>query len=156
MSKKKLGIDLDHTIILADILEYAKYDFTHHFPNEMHRKYFWKRSHVDAFLSFALENFEVQILTAATKEFAEFVAENLGILGKVEIKDRAHWIKGPVKNFYGELEEDYIKAVNDTIVVDDKDYVVQGENNIVIKVKPCWTHADDELLKVIDQLKTLI
>ena len=50
---------------------------------------------------------------------------------------------------------DYVKVVNNGILVDDKDYIMQGENNKLIQVIPYFPHnnEDDTLLNVLDQLQ---
>jgi ribA/ribD-fused uncharacterized protein len=157
-AKLKLGVDLDQTVIFSDCLELANHDFSHHFPTDQNRLYFVKRQHCDTFFKWAIEHFDVYILSAATQDYVEYVVDQLEIKDKIKgIKSRSEWgEKESVRDEYGSQYQDYVKKVDDFIVVDDKDYIFKGENNTIIKVSQCWINKDNELLRVISELEKIL
>lgn len=83
MEKKKFILDLDETIISAEATE--EYDFEKNktkaakFRFEPMEGYYiiFERPHLQEFLDFLFENFDVSVWTAATKDYALFIINKI-------------------------------------------------------------------------------
>jgi len=83
MERKKFILDLDETIISAEATE--EYDFEKYknksskFRYEPMEGYYiiFERPHLQEFLDFIFENFDVSVWTAATKDYALFIINKI-------------------------------------------------------------------------------
>lgn len=158
--KKNLYLDLDLTLIYAEtfILGYVDPDFD--FKLDQTTFYVNKRPHLDDFLDFCFKHFNVSIITASTKDYASQIVENLKIKDKIvklitrEDLVKEHYLVQTLSTGMKTYTSDYVKVINNGILVDDKDYIMQGENNKLIKVREYFPHnnEDDCLLDVKDEL----
>jgi TFIIF-interacting CTD phosphatase-like protein len=151
---KTLVLDLDHTLVFADIL--AREDYSGVIKNpEGNDYYVWLRPHLKEFLEFCFSNFEVHLCTAATKWYTESVLNILNI-------DQQKFSSVMTRESLAEKEVfdghssflDYIKKWDNAIVVDDKDYIYEGQNLVIFKVVPYFPNLKDkELARVIKELE---
>jgi TFIIF-interacting CTD phosphatase-like protein len=159
--KKNLYLDLDLTLVYVEtfILGYVEPDFN--FKLEDRTYYVNKRPHLDDFLNFCFTNFNVSIITASTRDYATEIVKNLNITNKLQaLITRENLVKEEylvqtLSTGMRTYTSDYVKVINNGILVDDKDYIMQGENNKLIQVIPYFPHnnEDDSLLTVLEQLQ---
>lgn len=158
ITQKRVCLDLDSTLVYAENTLYVSKDlFEDSFLinlGEGHSYKIIKRPFVDKLLDFLNKNFEeVIILTAASKTYAQAVSSNLGlvnsrILSKEDFK---------LESTEFESSPQVMKKINDSIVIDDKVFIIDGKNNIILGVKPFLGEKDDkELLDVLSYFEKFI
>lgn len=179
MSRPNIILDLDQTLISTEASEefnFEKYKeksklFT---VNDMDGYYLvYSRPHLQSFLDYVFKNFNVTVWTAASKDYALFIVDNI-LLGSK--KDRkldfimfsyhCEWSKR-CKKYTKSLEMlwdvyglDNYNSTN-TVIIDDykKDvHKCQPENCIIAKpfeFREKNSEHDDFLKKLIPHLKTL-
>jgi TFIIF-interacting CTD phosphatase-like protein len=144
----KLVLDLDHTLIHSELLEFVPSGYTPDavIPINNVEYAVFKRPYFDEFINFC-KNYEVEIITASGVDYAMMVTKRLGL--NFKIRTREDLVLGDVIGPEG-FQRDYIKDVNNAVIIDDKDYVVKGTNNIILKA-PAWflTDKKDTYLKDI-------
>ena len=111
-----------------------------------------KRPYLNKFLEYCEERFDkINIFTASMPEYAHEVIKNLGIS-----KGKLGFVKTVKDTFLArtiKFDREYIKKMNDSLIVEDKPHVVEGYNNSIIKIKPYYgCDNDEELLRVIEVL----
>ena len=156
--KKLLVLDLDETLIHATKEVVESYDFKvgDFFVN--------KRSHLDEFLSFCNENFDIVVWTSSTKNYADKIIDNIFPDNHLSLlltredcvqfrdisKDEIVWIKDLKK----------LKrrghSLDNIVVVDDSPEKLQRNYGNLIQVKPFFSGEDDELLLLKEYLKQII
>ncbi len=81
--KPLLILDIDETLIHTEVVyddEYSgEYDFVFDTEEDDENFYVLMRPYLKEFLGFAFDNFDVAIWTAATRDYAELIFENIGI-----------------------------------------------------------------------------
>lgn len=171
-SKKNFNVflDLDHTIICSEeyddeifkyVLEYDDYDFLYPYVTVA-------RPHLQKFLDFLFDNFNVGIWTAASKNYASFIYDrfikkynknrHLKLLLYNTHCDFSSKTMGNTKNLKMLCNVWNIPgfAADKTFIIDDlrEVYDTQPANCIRIKPFKIKTGQDDtELLRVIEILK---
>lgn len=179
--KLNIVLDLDNTIVNALSIEDRRKlssDFGKKFKFRDYIPFFriYARPHLDEFLDYLFNNFNVAVLTAAEKDYALFIVEKF-ILTKPNrhlefvmfrnqvdmaeeifggMKDlRVIWETFKVSNFYP----------SNTIIIDDLDLVAQTNPNNTIRIEAFFivdeetgeinfeSEKDDELLKLITELE---
>ena len=179
--KLNIILDLDNTIVNALSIEDRRKlssDFGKKFKFQDYIPFFriYARPHLEKFLDYLFNNFNVAVLTAAEKDYALFIVERF-ILTKpnrhlefimfrsqVEIAEeifggmkdlRVIWETYKVNNFYP----------SNTIIIDDLDLVAQTNPNNTIRIEPFFivdeesgeinfeSEKDTELLKLITELE---
>lgn len=180
MAKPYILLDLDQTIISAEATEEfsvssneEKYNkFTYHELDDLY--IIFERPHVQEFLDFVFENFNVIVWTAATKGYALFVIDKI-ILTKDKPNrvldyiffsyhcEKSLKMKNGSKDLsmlWEVLKIDGIKREN-TFILDDNDEVYDTQPKNCVIAHPFFvTHDDSEndrfLLVMIDKLKELL
>jgi hypothetical protein len=146
---KEITLDLDHTLICTGMdIEDQDFDITYK-GNKFSGK---KRPYLNKFLEYCEERFDkINIFTASMPEYAHEVIKNLGIS-----KGKLGFVKTVKDTFLArtiKFDREYIKKMNDSLIVEDKPHVVEGYNNSIIKIKPYYgCDNDEELLRVIEVL----
>ena len=179
--KLNIILDLDNTIVNALSIEDRRKlssDFGKKFKFQDYIPFFriYARPHLEKFLDYLFNNFNVAVLTAAEKDYALFIVERF-ILTKPNrhlefimfrsqvdmaeeifggMKDlRVIWETYKVNNFYP----------SNTIIIDDLDLVAQTNPNNTIRIEPFFivdeesgeinfeSEKDTELLKLITELE---
>lgn len=154
----EITFDLDHTLIFAinpkdkkDFFENKKEDFLIELADEKYFVFF--RPHLKEFLNYCIKRFhKINFATAASADYALEVIKNFNLpeskLGT--IKSRDSWELERCPNF----DREYMKTMNNSLMVEDKPLVVKGHGNNVIKVNHYWGRDDDnELLNIIPFLE---
>jgi len=156
--KKLLVLDLDETLIHATTTFTDEYDFN------VADYFVYKRTHLEEFLNFCNEYFEIGIWTSSTQDYAEKIVKN--IIGDnkfsflrtrkdcVQIrdidKDEFVWIKDLKKLKKKGYDLDKI------LVIDDSPEKLQRNYGNLIQIKPFFGERDDELLLVKMYLETIM
>lgn len=173
-----LVLDLDETLINSEEVKY----FNQKKYSAKMRDFKWKkmdndfyvfeRPHLQVFLDFAFENFEVSVWTAASKNYALWILEHILRVG-TEKRPLRHFFfdyhcnasekLGTGKKDLSILARDFKLTEYDmnTIIIDDNEevYQIQPENCISIKefqFRNENSEKDDELLKIIAMLKHVV
>jgi TFIIF-interacting CTD phosphatase-like protein len=176
MSKLKLFLDLDSSLIYSEELEY--YDNKKNEKKQALFKYkdmddeyrVFERPHLDKFLDYVFENFDVSVWTAASKDYAIFIIKHILLKKKPNRKlnyvlfsyhcDYSDEYKKGTKDL--EMLWDYYKIKNfnkdNTRIVDDYDEVYKTQPKNCFKIKPFvfskkYSEYDNELIKMIEKLK---
>lgn len=180
--KEKLNVilDLDQTLISGE-----EYELFEKNPNkEKMNKFFhaqmknyfiiFARPHLQEFLDFLFENFNVAVWTAASKDYANFIVKNFILTESKKNKRKLDFI---FYSYHCNMSKRYKQGLkslsmlwdvfklknynpNNTIIVDDNSDVVIQQSCNVIQIKPFYYQSrnsdqDKELLKVMAQLKTI-
>lgn len=175
MEKKILILDLDQTIISAEVLEeFNEVKHKDKIPKFDHVNldgYYiiFQRPNLQEFLDFAFQNFKVMVWTAATKDYGLFVIKSF-ITNKegrelelilfdyhCDISEKLH--KSPKK--LSILSENFRLAgyePTNIFIIDDYDEVYKPQVENCIMVKPFYfedenSENDDYLLKLKDKLQ---
>lgn len=151
MSKPNILLDLDQTVISAE----AEEDYDHEKNKEKSKKFSYKdmdgyyivfeRPGLQSFLDFLFDNFTVSIWTAASKDYALFIIENIIISDKSNRHldwiffsyhcDISKRIKKGSKSLEMLWDEYHIPGYNkdNTVIIDDYDevYKTQKDNCII-------------------------
>lgn len=175
-NKKNFILDLDETLISAEATE--EYDFVKHekkakkFKFETMEDYYiiFQRPHLQEFLDFIFENFNVSIWTAASKDYALFIIDKI-ILSKPNRKIDYIFFsyhctlsrkikKGKSKDLSLMWDFFQIKGYSkeNTVIFDDYDevYNTQKENCIIaqpFKFAETNSEKDKFLKKIIPKIK---
>jgi len=181
-SKPNIILDLDQTLISAE--PYDKYDFK---KNSNKAKMFdftdmngyyivFHRPHLQGFLDFVFENFNVSIWTAATKSYALYIINN--IILKDHKERKIDWVffsyhcgisekkKGGTKNLKSLWSVFKLKNYNEknTIIIDDYEAVYETQKDNCVFAKPFKfmekdSYKDEFLLELeplLDEMKKKI
>lgn len=165
-------LDLDNTVISSISKKEEKASHRSKFS-----KFFWKnmageykvfaRPHLQEFLDFLFENFNVSVWTAASKSYAQFIIENF-ILVKPGRR-----LKHVFFSYHCKLSIDAMDAQKDlsmlwnefglgqyyerrnTYIIDDSEEVYNTQPDACILVKPfefrsAKSHRDDELIENVE------
>jgi len=156
--KKIVVLDLDETLIYARKNDVNTYDF------KVGDFLVNKRSYLNEFLSFCNENFEVIIWTSSSKNYAEEIVHNIMDEKNVSIllsredcvqtrdlnTDEIVWIKDLKKL----KRKGY--CLDNILVIDDSPEKLQRNYGNLIRIKPFYGDADDELLLLQKYLETIL
>jgi len=176
MTKKILFLDLDQTIIsseLCDTFDYKK-DKEKALKFVMHNmeNYYliFERPNLQDFLDYIFKNFYVCVWTAASKDYAFFIIQNIILAGKPERKinyvffeehcDISEKLTNRTKNLeilYKHFNIKKFKNVKNIFILDDNDEVFETQPKNCIKAKPFEyndqdSHKDYFLKKLKDKL----
>lgn len=176
--RKNIILDLDNTIICAvekEMYNKKKFEFLdmnleHKDMESYYRIY--ARPHLQTFLDFIFEHFNVSVFTAASKSYALFIVENFILRGKPN--RQLFYMFHSYHTQISESKYNYIKDLrllwttlpdsftpNNTVIVDDLKQVKKANNQNCINVKAFEVYdeknnkaidnavKDDELLKVM-------
>ena len=158
-NKPNIFLDLDNTIISAEAIEdfpFTKKDILHKvckftFYNMDGYYLVFERPHLQQFLDYLFENFNVSVWTAASKDYALFIVDKIILKkknrklnyvfwnyhGKISKKKYKTISNGDPKNLKLLWEHFKLEGINadNTIIIDDFSDVtdVQTENSIRIK-----------------------
>lgn len=177
MEKPKLILDLDQTIISAEVNE--EYDFKKHKKKAVLFDFYdmdgyyivFVRPGLQKFLDYAFENFDVSVWTAATKDYAVFIIDKI-ILSKPGRK--LDWI---FFSYHCEISERAARGTkdlsmlwntyklpgfnkNNTVILDDYDEVHDIQPGNCIPAHPFFftdkgSDRDNFLTKLIPALKVV-
>jgi hypothetical protein len=180
--KLNVILDLDNTIINA-LDEKDRMKLTEEMSNKYHYidyiPFFriFARPHLETFLEYLFENYNVAVMTAAEKDYALFIIKNF-ILTKPDRKLKFIFFRQQVdlaREIYGGMKKldivyDFFKIPGfdrtNTILIDDLEIAIESNPMNSIRVKPfCVVDEktrkvnydepyDDELLEVISQLES--
>lgn len=156
---KEITLDLDHTLFHIDDQKDEKHEADFTFKFEAYEGYFityyaHKRPYVDQFIQTLCEKFEkINIFTAAQPAYADVLVKSLNIpqnkMGYLKNITSTQLERGL------EFERQYLKPMENSLVVEDKPLVIKGYNNTVIKVRDYFyvlKEKDQELLRVLKLL----
>lgn len=173
MSKPNVFLDLDQTVISAEVKE----DFNWQKNKDKMKKFSYKdmegyyivfeRPGLQKFLDFLFKNFNVSVWTAASKDYALFIVEKILLSGKKNRYidwiffsyhcDISKRIKGGTKNL-SIIWEDYNisgYSADNTIIIDDYDEVYKTQpDNCVIAFPFEFTDSGSEKDNYLSQLQT--
>jgi len=177
-SKLNIVLDLDQTLISAEVLEEYNIEKNKdkckkfNYKNMDDYYIIFQRPYLQKFLDYLFANFNVSIWTAASKDYALFIIDKIIIDNKPERKidwiffsyhcDVSKKIKKSSKNL--NMLWDVYKisgySIDNTFIIDDYDEVYNSQPNNSIMVPEFQyydenSENDDFLKKLIKQLKTL-
>ena len=167
---KLLILDLDETLIHSERFEKdyldEGYDFKFSSNNPMYEYFTLKRPHLNEFLDYVFSNFKVAIWTAASKDYAKTIIDNIGIdSNKLEFlyTEENCTIKvkydGCYGTYYGEKNLNKIRSkynLKDVLIVDDIPETASNNYGNLIRINPFTSSPNDtELLKLISYLETI-
>lgn len=182
-NKKLILLDLDNTLICAEDLvsvqdENKMVKAREKFHTVRMEDYYdiFERPHLQEFLDYLFEHFNVGIWTASSKDYAIFVIKNfiiqpknkLCLNRKIQLFLCSHHCNVSKKHFKGitkdlKLISDKwsLKQLKDIILIDDLEHLAEHQPNNVIAIKPFFynkeeAYEDKELLKVTETLKNMI
>ena len=159
MQKKLLLLDLDLTLIFA-----WGYEPEWGFDFILNGYWVKKRPHLDEFLNYSFNNFNVGIYTGKNEKQAHDTVEKLGIKKSklvclksgegLETNYRCEW-PTPIKDLSFTKRKGY--DLSDVLIVDDnKDGLARNPDNL-IKIEPFYTDSSDrefvKLMKYLDTIK---
>ena len=171
MTKLKLFLDLDSTLIYSeDLVDYDKKKNSKKQAlfkyKDMDKEYrVFERPHLDKFLDYVFENFDVSVWTAASKDYAIFIIKHI-LLKKPNRKlnyilfsyhcDYSDKHKKGTKDL--EMLWDFYKIKDynkdNTRIIDDYDEVYHTQPKNCFRIKPfVFSEYDNELIKMIEKLK---
>lgn len=145
--KKLVILDVDNCLIFSRQID-IDYDF------KIPYYYIKKRNHLDEFLDYVLNNFDVGIWSANSKPYVHAIVEGLGIKDKVKFihteedciitmnRGLTRYIK-----YIGNVEK-YGYDMKDVIMVDDNPNGFPNFKDNVIFIPPFKGKTDDDLLRV--------
>ena len=150
-------LDLDHTILHS-----ISMNEVHKLPEEFQRKFtfvdfnnqlrIFARPHLQQFLDFLFENFNVSVFTAGTDSYAKFIVNNfiihkdkpersIDVIFSRDDVDIAHMKYGKMKNlqyfydhFYTGKQLEYNRC--NTVIIDDTIDVITSNPNNSIEINP--------------------
>jgi RNA polymerase II subunit A small phosphatase-like protein len=172
MSKKTLILDLDETLIHTESVpdDYADmYDYDFIMPSKRGSQYYTKkRPYLDQFLTYAFENFDVAVWTAAGEDYAKLVLSNIGVnlsdLKFLYTKDnctlKIDYYGQHSGSYYGVKNLNKLKKkgydLDQVLIVDDIAATASNNYGNLVLIKPFVNDYDDtELLKLISYLETI-
>jgi len=173
--KLKVFLDLDSTLIFSE--DKDNYDEKKYLTKQSLFKYkdmdkeyrVFERPHLDKFLDYVFENFDVSVWTAASKDYALFIIKYM-LLKKPGRKldyilfsyhcDYSDKYKKGTKDL--EMLWDFYKIKDynkDNVkIIDDYDEVYHTQPNNCIRIKPFefrkkYSEYDNELIKIMEKLE---
>ncbi len=164
--KSLLILDVDETLVSAVNKAYLHgvYNYPHDFKVLNDEYYVTKRDHLDEFLKYAFENWNVAVWTAATRGYATEILTKSGIdINRLEFfKVQEDCVSSNDEGF----DKLYIKDLNDisdsydlarVLLVDDKKGSAKRtpDNLIEMYAWISYMKNDDYLLKLIDYLEEI-
>lgn len=151
---KEITLDIDATLIDTEYAwEEPTRDFQFKDPDSRTIYYIFKRPHLDHFMAELQKRFDkINFFTSATEWYAKEILLHLNIAPEKMgwLKTRKDCVNGRPLSF----DREYIKNMDNSLMIDDKFLVVEGYNNTVIKINP-FHHSmkkDTELLDIISLL----
>ena len=176
MTKKILFLDLDQTIISSELCN--TFDFKKdkekvlkYIMHNMENYYLiFERPNLQDFLDYIFKNFYVCVWTAASKDYAFFIIQNIILAGKPERKinylffeehcDISEKLTNRTKNLeilYKHFKIKKFKNIKNIFILDDNDEVFETQPKNCIKAKPFEyndqdSHKDFFLKKLKDKL----
>lgn len=174
MKKPLLILDLDETLIHTEILEPdTPWDFYFEIFEDMggwskkklYQYWTYKRPHLQYFLDYAFDNFEVAVFTAADEDYATEILSNIGI--DIDKLSFFYTSKDCSSKYNTRTMDRYIikrlkKIVplgydlDRVLIVDDKPETADENYGNLISITPFhFNKNDDELLKLVSYLDTI-
>lgn len=179
-NKKLILLDLDNTLICAEDLASVRDESKIVKAREKFRTvrmedYYdiFERPHLQEFLDYLFENFNVGVWTASSKDYAIFVVKNfitqpdnkVRLDRKIELFLCSHHCNVSKKHFKGITKD--LKLISDKwdllplkdiILIDDLENLAEHQPNNVVSIKPFFydkeeAYEDKELFKIKDHLK---
>lgn len=179
INRVNIFLDLDNTIISSVPLEEIEWtpeieDKISHFKFYNMEDYYivFERPHLQSFLDFLFDNFNVSVWTAATKDYALFIIEKI-ILRRPGRKldmilfsyhcDISEGLKKGIKNLSTLSREFHMGKfdMSNTYIIDDLPEIKEIQPENCISVKPFefedkGSENDDELLRIEEVLQDLL
>jgi len=171
--KNHILLDLDQTLISSELVDEfdikdANKKNKFNYSNMDNYYYVFERPGLQKFLSYLFKNFKVSIWTAASKEYALFIINNIILKGKKGRK--IEWIfysyhcelskklKGSIKNLNLLTDVFNINELKKCIIFDDNEEVYETQPKRCIIVKPfnftdINSENDNYLKEVVKELK---
>lgn len=182
--KKLILLDLDNTLICAEDLDSVRDESKLVKAREKFRTvrmedYYdiFERPHLQEFLDYLFDNFDVGIWTASSKDYAIFIIKNFITNPENKSKNRniqlflcshhcnvsKRYFKGVTKDLKLITDKWEFKKLNlkDIFLIDDLENLAQHQPKNVISIKPFFydkeeAYDDNELFNVKESLKKLI
>ena len=179
--KKLILLDLDNTLICAEDLASVRDESKMVKAREKFRTvrmedYYdiFERPHLQEFLDYLFEHFNVGVWTASSKDYAIFVVKNfitqpenkVRLDRKIQMFLCSHHCNVSKKHF--KVTKDLklisdkwrLKDLKDVMLIDDLENLAEHQPNNVIAIKPFFydkeeAYNDQELFKVKENLKLL-
>ena len=154
INHKEIVLDLDHTLFHVEYgEEIPNSNLIFKDPENKHSYYVFARPHLKELIKALESRFDkINFFTAAVDWYAQNLINHLEISpGKLGyIKTRKDTYEARPLSFDREL----MKPMENSLVVDDKHLVIDGYNNVVLKIPPYFLDqkSDQELLKIIKLL----
>lgn len=172
-SKPHIVLDLDQTIISSENVKgFNNRDKMKLFNYSTMDNYYYifERPGLQSFLNYLFKNYRVSIWTAASKDYALFIIENIILKGKY--KRKIEWI---FYSYHCDISEKLMKSIKNlsllsdifriddfdknTFIFDDNDEVYEAQPKRCLVAKPFYftdegSEHDNYLEQVVDQLKT--
>ena len=182
-NKKLILLDLDNTLICAEDLASVRDESKMVKAREKFRcvrmeDYYdiFERPHLQDFLDFLFEKYDVGVWTASSKDYAIFVVKNfitqpenkLRLDRKIKLFLCSHHCNVSKKHFKGvtkdlKLISDKwnLKDLKDVVLVDDLENLAEHQPNNVVHIKPFFydkesAYEDKELFRVKDELQKML
>ena len=169
MKDRLLILDIDETLIHTELIE-AEFDFIMTFNDDTYTYFVKKRPHLDKFLKWAFENWQVGIFTTSTYDYVEKIMKNLGysvsdfkfVFDREYCNTKSHKFDHPhtggryyVKRLE-KVKRTHNIALEKMIIVDDKPETASENYGNLVQIKPFYSDINDtELLKLMDYLETI-
>lgn len=176
-NKKNIILDLDNTLISAEAIEDFPFDdegmkekAIQFILHDMDGYYIvFERPHVQSFLDWLFENYNVSVWTAASKDYALFIIQRILLNKKRKLNHilfsyhcslSKQLFNGDTKNL--KFLFDVIKMpgynANNSIIIDDLDTIYESQPNNCIHIKEFNifdkdSELDDQLIHVQQQIK---
>lgn len=174
---KHIVLDLDQTLISSELV--SEFDIRNEDKMNLFRYstmdnyyYIFERTGLQEFLSYIFKHFKVSVWTAASKDYALFIIENI-ILGKHKNR-RLEWI---FYSYHCDISQKLKKSIKDltvlsdvfkisefedpseSFILDDNEEVYEAQPDRCLIAKPFnftdkGSENDDFLNQVMEQLKT--
>lgn len=145
LDHKEIVLDLDGTLFSAEYAYEIKCDFSFKLSDTTY--YVVKRPFLDEFINELLVRFEkISFFTSASEDYATNLINSLNIpeskIGFIKT------LKDTVERRSFHPERQHMKDLENSLVVEDKPYVIEGYNNAIIKVKEFhFVNYKDQTLK---------
>lgn len=156
LNKKEITLDLDYTLFYHNYYHqdsFENWDIEFQVKDSDKKIKQIARPHLKDFIKFCCERFEkINIFTAAQDWYAEHLINYLNIpknkLGYIKtFNDTVN--KRPIT-----FHREWVKKINNSLVIDDKPHVIEGHGNIVYGIRPFNGEKDDEeLIKLMNLIK---
>lgn len=155
ITKEEITFDLDHTLFYCDPYGEDRFqpDFEFTDPDGKYTYKVSKRPHLDELIQFCVKRFKkINVFTAATDWYGKILFNSLNI---PEEKRGYFKHRGDTRNERPlTFEWEYMKYMDDSLMVEDKPFVVKGKQNRVIKVNSYFPGVEDnELLRVMEVIQ---